>query len=182
MVDIATNEPLSETAGNTWRWTREFEDYPASTWTLTYYFRNASDNFDIVATASGDTHSVTVAKATTAAYAAGVYHWRAFVDDGTSRFEVDSGTLTVNPDPTVASALDMRAHAEKVLDAIEAVIENRASKDQESYSIEGRSLSRTPIADLIKLRNKYRAEVANLRRAERIANGLGHRGRVLVRF
>jgi hypothetical protein len=49
-------------------------------------------------------------------------------------------------------------HVEKVLDAIEAVIENRASQDQMSYSIKGTTLSRTPIADLLLLRREYKEE------------------------
>ena len=49
-------------------------DYPASKWTLTYYLRKdgaAATSFS--ATADGDTHLVTIAAATTAGYAAGVY-------------------------------------------------------------------------------------------------------------
>jgi hypothetical protein len=69
-----------------------------------------------------------------------------------------------------------------VLDAIEAIIEKRSTKDQDSYSIQGRSLGRTPIADLILLRDRYRAEWVREQRAERIRNGLGHSGVVKVRF
>jgi hypothetical protein len=68
------------------------------------------------------------------------------------------------------------------LDAIEATIEGRASKDQESYSIQGRSLARTPIADLILLRGKYKAEYVQMQRAEKLRNGLGHGGNIKVRF
>ncbi len=51
-------------------------------------------------------------------------------------------------------------HARRMLNAIEAALEGRASKDTESYTIEGRSLSRTPIPDLLRLRAIYRREVA----------------------
>ena len=44
---------------------------------------------------------------------------------------------------------DPRAHAEKVLEAIEAVIEKRATKDQESYTIKNRSLARTGSTPLL---------------------------------
>ncbi len=51
-------------------------DYPASKWTLTYYLRKdgaTATATSFSATADGDTHLVTIAAATTAGYAAGVY-------------------------------------------------------------------------------------------------------------
>lgn len=184
MSEIATTEPESKIAGDTWKWNRAdlVSDYPASTWTLTYYFTNTSANFAIVATASGESFAISVAAATTAAYTAGVYHWQAFVDDGTDRYFVDSGTMEVLPDLAEAGSVDRRTHAEKTLDAIEAVIEARATKDQSSYTIEGRTLERTPIADLIKLRDRYRAEVIRQKRIERINRGQDPGGRSKVRF
>jgi hypothetical protein len=46
---------------------------------------------------------------------------------------------------------------------LEAVIEGRASLDQERYRINNRELYRTPMETLIKLRNQYRAEVSRER-------------------
>jgi len=69
-----------------------------------------------------------------------------------------------------------------VLDAIEAVIENRATLDQESYQIGGRSLKRMPIADLMRLRQLYRAEVAGEEAAAKLAAGLGTARKVQVRL
>ena len=83
--------------------------------------------------------------------------------------------FTVNPDyrsGTSTAAFDDRTHARTVLDAIEAVIESRATKDQERYSIAGRELWRTPIPTLLKLRQHYKAEVAAQEAAEAIRNGL----------
>lgn len=186
MTDIPTNEPLELRAGDTWKWNREdLTDYEAPTWTLTYRFKNASAGFEIAAAASGTYFAVSVAKATTAALTAGVYRWQAFVDNGTERYQVDSGTLTVLPDygaGTATTALDDRTHARKVLDAIEAVIESRASKDQEEYTINGRSLKRTPLKDLTDLRNQYQALVNRETNAELIANGLKPKNSIRVRF
>ncbi len=53
---------------------KNISDYPASEWTLTYYLRkDGATATSFSATADGDTHLVTVAAATTAGYAAGVY-------------------------------------------------------------------------------------------------------------
>ena len=175
-ADIPTSEPGELRSGDTWKWTKTVADYPASAWTLKYRFKNAAGGFEITASASGDDYSVTVAAATTGAYASGLYAWIAWVEGGTSeKYTVDTGTLTVNPDyrsGTSTAAFDDRTHARTVLDAIEAVIESRATKDQERYSIAGRELWRTPVAQLLKLRQHYKAEVAAQDAAEAIRNGL----------
>ena len=95
----------------------------------------------------------------------------AVVTSGDDAFEVDRGTCRLLPKYNADAALDDRTHAKKVLEAIEAVLENRAGKDQEEYSIAGRSLKRTPLDELYALRSKYRAEVFAERLAEDARNG-----------
>lgn len=184
-ASIPTTEPTELRAGDTWKWTRSVPDYPASSWTLKYRFKNAAGGFEIVASASGDDYSVTVAAATSAGHAAGSYTWTAWVEGGSSeKYTIDSGTCTVLPDfraTSASTALDSRTHARIVLDAIEAVLEGRASKDQEEYEIAGRRLKRTPIPILIKMRQTYRAEVRSQELAEKIQNGTGVGGRIQFR-
>jgi hypothetical protein len=182
-ADIPTTEPSSAYAGDTWKWRREdLTDYPATAWTLTYYLTRAAASATIVAVADGSYFSVTVAKAVTALISAGKYFWAAFVSDATERFQVDQGTIEVLPDIAASAALDRRTHARKVLEAIEAVLESRATVDQMGYTIAGRRLDRMPIADLLTLRGHYRDECDTEDQAERIANGLGNPKRILVRF
>ena len=185
-ASIPTTEPTELRAGDTWRWTRSLADYPASSgWTLKYRYKNAAGGFEIVATTSGDGFSVSVAAATTTGYAAGTYAWTAWVEGGTSeKYTVDGGVCTVKADYRAAAAtvaLDDRTHARKVLDAIEAVIEGRAAKDQEEYEIAGRRLKHTSIPVLLKLRQAYRAEVRQQLQAERLQNGTGVGGRIQFR-
>jgi len=90
----------------------------------------------------------------------GLYQYAITYENSIGRFLNESGRLTVQPDPTAAPDGDLNTHAERVLAAIEAVIENRATKDQQSYSIAGRSITRIPIAELLELRKQYKAEVA----------------------
>lgn len=183
---VPTSEPAELRAGDTWTWTKTLADYPASApWTLKYRFKNAAGGFEIVASASGDGYSVTVAASTTAGYVAGAYSWVAWVEGGNSeKYTVDSGTTTIDPDyrsGTATAALDDRSHARKVLASIEAVIEGRATKDQEEYAIAGRSLKRTPITTLLKMRQHYQAEVAAEVSREAIANGTGTGRRIQFR-
>lgn len=88
-------------------------------------------------------------------------------------------TLSV---PVVAYQYAGASHAETVLAAIEAVIERRATVDQQSYSIEGRSLARMPIDDLLRFRSQYRAEVANEQAARAAAEGRGSSRRIRTAF
>lgn len=182
MTDIATIEPSSVVAGDTWEWRKTLADYPAPTWTLKYYLRSRTHSADVTATADGADHLVTISKTTSAGYKAGRYEWVAIVDDGAERFTVGRGTLTVAPDPANTGAgFDPRSHARKTLEAIEAVIENRATKDQMSYTIGSRSLSRMPISDLLKFRQTYQAEVFAEEQAEAVRQGKGS-GQVVVRL
>lgn len=187
MADTPTTEPLQLRAGDTWAWRREdlASDYPAGTWTLTYRFKNAAGGFEVVATADGSNFAISVLAATTVGYAAGEYSWAAQVVNGAIKYTVDSGTLTVLPNlfsGTATAASDQRTHAQIVLNAIEAVIEGRASKDQMEYTIGSRSLKLTPLTDLILLRQRYKSEVASEKAAERLANGIGGGRKIQVRL
>lgn len=184
-ADIPTVEPSELRAGDTWQWTRSLADYAASSATLKYRFKSAAGGFEIVADASGDDYAVTVPAATSAGYAAGDYGWVAWVEVGSDKFTVGTGAATVLPDyraTSASTALDDRSHAAKVLAAIEAVIEGRAAKDQEAYEIAGRSLKRTPIADLLRLRQHYKSEVASEAAAEAIRRGTGSGRRIQFRL
>lgn len=177
-AEIPRNEPPEARAGLTWQWRREdlAADYPASTWTLTYYFKKTGStgaNFSIAASADGDNHAVNVAAATTAAYTAGDYTWAAIVTAGSEVYEIDRGRLKLLAKYNAAANVDDRSHARKTLEAIEAVLESRATKDQEEYTIGTRSLKRTPLKELIEFRDYYRGQVAMEDMLERARNNQG---------
>ena len=181
---IPTTEPQQLRAGLTWVWTKTVPDYPATAWTLTYWCKQAATSgakFSIVATASGSDYSVSVAAATTAGYTADTYTWVAVVTSGSEAYEVDRGTFEILAKYNADAALDDRSHARKVLEAIEAVIESRATVDQQEYTIGMRSLKRMTVEELMMFRDKYRAEVYAETAAERAANGQ-RTGRLVVRL
>jgi len=178
---IPTTEPISLRAGDTWQWTREnLSDYPATIWTLTYYFRNATSYFDIAATADGSTFAVSVALAATATRAPGWYDWTAFVTDGIERYQVGKGRTEVLPDLAGAVAYDGRTFARRMLDYIEAALESRASTDQLDLitaQLENRSLTRDK-AGMTALRSQFKFEV---QREEQMRTGI-NKTRILARF
>lgn len=185
-ASIQTTEPTELRAGDTWQWRREdLADYPASAWTLTYHFRNASAKFDVSAIADGDDYAVTVAKASTGK-TPGWYDWVAVVADiaATQRFEVDRGRLEVLANYAPDAVLDGRSFARKMVDYIEAALLNRASGDQLDLinaSLADRGITRDK-AGLITLRSHFLTEVRREEHAEAVRQGLGGKNRMVVRF
>ena len=130
--------------------------------------------------ASGSYHRFRISAAETAQWEPGVYWYSIRATDGTDVVEVEAGEITIKPDLAGLSAgHDGRLHVQRVLDAIEAILEKRATIDQERYRINNRELYRTPIPDLLALRDRYKAE---LRRMKAMAKGGLFDQAVRVRF
>ncbi|WP_430735161.1 hypothetical protein [Halodesulfovibrio aestuarii] len=84
---------------------------------------------------------------------AGDYYWQLFAVMDGSNFLLESGALRVVPNLlSEGEGFDGRTEAEKGLAAVEACLAGKASKDQLSYSIKGRTLTRYSVEELLKLR------------------------------
>lgn len=155
--------PAKITAGLTIGLVATLTAYPATAWDMTIMLRGPQA-IDLEASADGVQHVISAPASETSSWAPGAYWYCVRVTDGTDVHQVEEGTVTVEADlATAEPGFDGRTHAEKVLAAIEAVLENRATISQQSYTINNRSLQRTPIGELMKLRAYYRAEVARQR-------------------
>lgn len=180
-MEIASTEPTTLRAGDTWAWTRQLSDYPATAWTLTYYFRNAAAKFDVVATASGDDYAVSVAKANSGK-TPGWYDWTAFVESDTERHQVDTGRIQILQNVAADAVYDGRTFARRMLDAIESALESRATGDQLDLitaSTGDRNIGRDKDR-LMQLRMQFRLEVRAEEDKERRANGGSKRNRILM--
>lgn len=169
------NIPLKLTAGDRWTWTDSLSDYPATLWTLTYYFRGPSALAGAGGAASGTDHVLTVAASATAPLKSGVYDWQAqavLIADTTRKETVDVGRLTVAANLANA-AVDHRSFWQQVKETLEPVILGKASSDILSGGIAGRSWSKMTPKELV---DWY--DLACLRVAR--ANGVS--GRKLIRF
>ena len=162
--------PAKITAGVTFETLASLAAYPAPAWALSFLLRGPSAA-DVTATAEGSLHRLRVEAAAAAAWLPGRYAYAVRAQNlaGEVR-EIEAGHLEVLADiANAAAGFDGRTQNRRTLDAINAVIEKRASRDQERYSINDRELWRTPIADLLKLRGTYvalcRAEDAKARGA-----------------
>ena len=184
MTNAATIEPLSFRAGDSVAWTISDSDHRAGDgWVLSYTLISAAVKITLTSSASGDDHAVSLAAAATAGYAAGDYQWvRTFTNSGTSAREtVASGTVSILPNLSALSTYDGRSHAVRMLEAIEASLESRATADMiDLLASSGldRSMQRDT-AKLIALRSKYQIEVA---REQAAAGNRPGRGRILMRF
>tara|TARA_R100000700_G_C3154213_1_gene131952 strand:- start:95 stop:727 length:633 start_codon:yes stop_codon:yes gene_type:complete len=189
-TNYPTAEPAKLVAGDRFTWRRDdlAGDYAPSSFALSYEFHEdsgggGSHKFSISATEADDTYYIEVGSSTTASFSTGDYIWEAYItrSSDSERIMVDSGRTEITTNLANTNA-DLRSHAKKVLDAIEAVMENRASMDQSSMSIAGRSLSRTPLPDLLELRDRYKAEYLKEIKLARIRNKQGSGNTIKVKF
>jgi len=164
-------------AGVTFRATVPLPVYPAPKWSVDLILRGPGQ-IDLASVDDGENHTFHATAATTKGWVPGRYHYELRVSDGSDVVTVETGETRIAPDlATQPVGFDGRDHVRKVLDAVEAVIENRATIDQQSYQINNRSLQRTPLAELLSLRAKYRAELSQRKRA-RSGRGLGPKYKV----
>lgn len=184
LTNPADAEPARVTAGDSLLWQRAdiAADYPpADGYALAYRFAPlAGGEPDMVDASEMDgIWRIAIAADATADWAPGEWRWAAAISKAGARVVVDSGSFVVDPDPLADTAPDMRSHARRVLDAINATIEGRASKSQLKTTFEdGRSIEHMPHGDLLALRKRYAALVKT---EERRASGKGP-GRLLARL
>lgn len=170
------NVPSELIIGDTWSWDESLPNYPASTWTMTFYFVNSAAAFSVVASASGDDYAVSVNATITDGRTAGRYRWSARVTDGTDVHTLAQGWTDVLANVTAAQ--DARSSARRTLDAVEATLEGRATRDDLNTAINGRSISRIPISELLQWRDRLKEEA----RAQEEGENAGLGRDIRVRF
>lgn len=107
------------------------EDYSAALYTYNLILLNTSNQVIITGTNDSGDHLVNIPSTTTANYVPGKYNWTSYFTDGTDRYRGQSGTLEIRPDYSVqTTGYDARSFAQKIVDALEAAITNRATNEQ----------------------------------------------------
>jgi hypothetical protein len=157
-VGLAMEQPFGQSlvAGDTWSWTVDLSNEsvpysPSAGYVLKYFFRGAQ-NLTVQATASGSAFLVTASPTQTGALPPGTYSWQAVVYLNTDRTELARGTVTVLPDVEAQDAgVETRSWVKQSLDAVRAVIANRASRIEKEYQIAGRMLMLLAPEELLKL-------------------------------
>ena len=182
---VPTKTPEKIIIGDTLTFTLSFPDFlPADGWALSFALVTDGNQETFSSSDNGDgTHLINVAGTVTANYTAGEYRYRVRATKGTDVHTVETGRTEIAADYAAAdTGLDDREHVKKVLDALEATILGKASKDQASYSIANRSISRMSPTELIEWRNTYRAEYNVMLEADKAAKGQATGRKIRVRF
>lgn len=183
-------EPSEVVVGDFIQWKRSdlVADYPPSLYTATYVARitgGGASEIQLTGTNynSGEAYLFTVTSAESANFTAGYYHWQLEIvrNSDSNRIVVDRGAFTAIVDLDVNNA-DPRTHDEIMLTKIQSLLENRADGDVESYSIQGRSLTKIPIKELIEWERYYRDRVNRQKQMENIKLGRKTSNTVKVRF
>lgn len=186
MPQPLTRVPTAIVQGVSVAWTWSNGDYlPADGWGLVYAFEGPTD-FNAVAVVDGDGFRVDLTTVQTAALLPGFYRWQAFVARSvptTERELVGAGALEVCLDLLTSSATgQQKSFARRMVEAIQAQLEGRATDGQSSMSINGRAISRIPILELEQILTRFESRL----RAEEaaLAQGAtpGKRRPVKVRF
>lgn len=180
-----TKEPTALVVGDSAAWTKSLSSYlPADGWVLTYGLVNAKVKYSIAATDNGDgSHLATLPTSVTSLWLPGICAWQAVVTKAAERYTVASGQITVGASYSNGETVDERTHVRRTLEALEAVLEGRATSDQLGYSIGGRSITKMSPEQLLQWRDKYKAELAAEIKSEQIASGMSAAtGTIRVRF
>jgi hypothetical protein len=186
-TNYPTEVPDELQLGDFWAWKKDnlATDYPTADYSLSYEFNlidgATASNFTLTATESNDEYIISTSD--TGSYTKGEYNWVSYITrtSDSARVKMAEGYVEVQDNYATTSA-SVRSHAKIVLDAVKAVIENRATMDQSSMSIAGRSLSRMSISELYELKDRSQEEYnAEVKKAA-IKNGKSSRTTILTKF
>jgi hypothetical protein len=157
-------------AGDTWNWTIELDDYSPAQYTLKYSFRGPSAlDLTAVAAANGSAFNVIATGAQTSPLLAGTYAFQMSVFDASNnRTELDRGNVEMLADIAAAVAgAEERSWVKQMLDAIQGTLLGTASRQEQEYQVNGRSLRLSSRTELLKIESEFEGRY----RKEQIACG-----------
>ncbi|MDH5188730.1 MAG: hypothetical protein OEW37_07210 [Rhodospirillaceae bacterium] len=184
MVELPTVEPVRFVSGDTVQWLKDLPDYDPAVWVLTYGFVKDGQRKTVTATNNGDGRFRATISASASGYEPGTYYWQAQVSLGSSqRYTVAQGRVEVLPSLNdYANGYDGRSQVKKTLDALNATLEKKASRDQMQYSINGVAIQRMTMGDILAARSLYARLYKQEVDAEAVANGEIKSNMIRVRF
>lgn len=184
----ATVEPSEIVVGDfiQWRRTDLGEHYPNDEYTARYVARitgGGNTEIEVEGAAYQSDYLFTVSSVDSSNFVAGYYHWQLEIERNSDneRIVIDRGAFDAIVDLDAGGA-DPRTHAEIMLTKIETMLEGKADSDVANYSINGRSLTKLSVSELIEWRDYYRAEVTKQKRMEQIKLGRRTPASIKVRF
>jgi hypothetical protein len=173
-------------AGDSLNFLTKSGDYPATAgWVLKFRLvPRASSNLPIgiISAAEGSDFRTTAPASETAQWAADDYSWTSWVERADEVYSVDSGQITVKPNPrTVGAGYDGRSLARKALEDAKAALA-AWKPTQRRYKIGEREMEFNSTAEIVKAISYWEAEAQREDRAARLAAGLPDRRKSYVRL
>lgn len=188
-LNVPSGEPDIIYVGDLTRWRRSdlSDTYDPALYDLKYSARRGTANStEVEITAGSDATGFLIDESFDATndWPPGAYRWQAYItrkaDD--ERILVDRGRWTFLSNLDASDNTDPRSHAEKMVNFLEAALENRAGSDIIYYMIGGRAVSKIPPGELRSLLADYRQELAGEVSAERRRRGKPNSNTINVRF
>ena len=183
------SQPAEFYQGDRIQWIESRIAHDATAVTVWLRAAGAGAGVEALAANTADGWQVVLTAQTTAAMAAGGWQLQVVSTVNGAPITTGRGSFTVRRSLAfsgTAGAFDDRSQAQIDLDQTEEAIRALTSGAQE-YQIGGlgaggRKVRRADLAELIKWRDRLKADVAREKRAEMIAQGLGDPRRLYVRF
>lgn len=176
--------PLTITAGDSLAVSVDGGDYTsAAGWaaTLRLVPRGSGSVISISGVADGAAWTFSANSAATAAYTAGEYSAAVYATKAGDRHTLDTGTITVRPDPAAITAgTDTRTQAEIALAAAKAALA-AWSPVTKSFTIGDVSKTFNSPAEIVTLIGYWETQVARERAAASLASGRFSPGKIYVR-
>ncbi len=183
------NVPAIIYAGDTVKWNEPATPNYSSTagWVASFAMRHSTGNDALNITGVADRAggwNFTITAAQTAALHVNGHWWQIAVTKDGERYTLGTGSLETKANiPASGNTYDGRTQAQIDLDAVRAEMRARITGGSvQEYSIGNRSLKKMPMADLIAMETKLKADVAREARADRLAKGMNSGRAVYVRF
>lgn len=180
--DIPTGIPDIWLPGETIQWyeTVDSSQYPTDTYALTYTFTDGTNSFSATGTQYNEqTYLITVASGVTGAMTADTTHGYSAVLSYTASglsYVHATGTVRTSVNYALSPTTSPLSFYEVSLNAIEAVLENRATEADLSYSIgsgsTARSLSKMSMNELIQARGFFLRKLKAQRRKEKTGSSM----------
>ena len=181
---MITNQKLY--AGINWKWTESFNDYPASQYDSDLIIKKGTDDAKTFKTEKdGDSFIRSLSKGTTTNLPSGRYQFQyvfTYISDGSTDVPKGfEGSIEINAILSSAT-YDTRTHNLKMLEALQATLEGRASMEFLNLSYKGRSLQLLTMQELRDAINYYQDEIEKDNRQEQMDAGEITGGKLLIGF
>jgi hypothetical protein len=185
MVELVLADiPDSITAGDAVSWKRTIPGAPASDgWVLSYALIKDGKQIIFAGSADGDNHVVALGSADTVDWPVGLYKFSTFVTKDGNRYQIEEGIVEIGVDPIAATdGADALPPCFKVRDAIQAVLEMRATESQTSLAVGGRQISEMSHTEMMDALNRAKTACNVWQRKNRRQRGKSTGSKIKISF